>query len=166
MRKPHEKIVFLRDIPTFELISPTQIEILAELCEAQFFPSGSDIFRQGDVGNSLYIVVKGRVAIEREIRDASDSVSLTIVKPHQYFGEMSLFYHVPRSVTATAMEDTILIQILRDIFISFCRQYPDLLISLNQVMSQRLVEAYDKISELTSNQKPRELRKLYEKIEF
>ena len=160
MLNTHEKVVFLRDIPTFELISPTQIEIFADLCETPFFSAGNYIFRQGDTGDSLFIVVKGRVAIEREIRDANDSISLTVIKPHQYFGEMSLFYHIPRMVTATAMEDTVLIQIMRDIFISFCRQYPDLLISLNQIMSQRLVEAYDKISELTSNQKPRELREL------
>jgi CRP-like cAMP-binding protein len=58
------------------------------------------------------------------------------------------------------------LRIRREAFVDFARQYPDLLIELNQVLSQRLVEAYDKISEVTRNRKPRELRKLYDKLDF
>ena len=166
MLTTQEKIHFLKDIPTFGSLSPEQIEKLADLCETQTFSSSCHIFRQGDLGSSLYIVVEGRVAIEREITDETDTVSLTIVKPHQYFGEMSLFYDAPRSVTATAMQETLLMQIRRDRFVAFARQYPDLLVELNHILSQRLVEAYDKVAEITRSRKPRELRKLYEKLEF
>ena len=54
----------------------------------------------------------------------------------------------------------------RDDFSGFVRNYPDLLIELIQVLSQRLIEAYDKISEVTISRKPRELRKLYDKLDF
>lgn len=166
MLTTQEKIHFLKDIPTFGSLAPEQLEKLAELCITQPYPSGRNIFHQGDQGSSLYIVVEGRIAIEREITDETDTVSLTVVKPHQYFGEMSLFYHAPRSVTATAMQETLLLQIRRDRFIAFARQYPDLLVELNHILSQRLVEAYDKVAEITRSRKPRELRKLYEKLEL
>jgi NTE family protein len=161
-----EKIHFLKDVSSFGSLSAKQVEALAEICEARTFATGTPIFRQGDLESSLYVVVEGRVAIEREITDETDTVSLTIVKPHQYFGEMSLFYHAPRSVTATAMQETHLLQIRRDRFVAFARQYPDLLVELNHILSQRLVEAYDKVAEITRSRKPRELRKLYESLDF
>ena len=161
-----EKVRFLRDIPTFDSLNPEQIEDLAALCETHTFTTSSYIFRQGDLGNSLFVIVDGRVAIEREISSATDTVSLTMVGPHEYFGEMSLFYDVPRSVTATTMQDTVVLQIRQDAFLAFARQNPDLLVELNQILSQRLVEAHDKIAEVTRSRKPRELRKLYEKLEF
>ena len=102
-----EKARFLKGIPTFEMLSSEQIEALAGICEAHAFLAGDIIFRQGDLGSSLYVVVDGRVAIEREVTSEDDTVSLTVIKPHEYFGEMSLFYHAPRSVTATAMQETV-----------------------------------------------------------
>lgn len=166
MPSAEEKVHFLREVSAFKSLSPEQLATLADLCEAHTVKAGSPIFRQGDRGGSLFIVVDGKVGIEREVTDESDTISLTLIKPHQYFGEMSLFYHAPRSVTATAITDTVILQIRRETFVAFARQYPDLLVELNHVLSQRLVEAYDKISEVTRSRKPRELRKLYEKLDF
>lgn len=161
-----EKSHFLRDVSAFNSLSEEQIKMLAEICEDLTYEAGSPIFKQGDKGASLYIVVDGLVGLEREVADETDTVSLTMVKAHQYFGEMSLFYDAPRSVTANAIKETMTLRIRREAFVNFARQYPDLLIELNQVLSQRLVEAYDKISEVTRNRKPRELRKLYDKLDF
>jgi CRP-like cAMP-binding protein len=166
MLTTQDKVRFLRDIPTFDPLTSEQVEDLAALCETRMFATSNYIFRQGDLGNSLFVIVDGRVAIEREVGKAADTVSLTMVGPHEYFGEMSLFYNVPRSVTATTMQDTIVLQIRQDAFMAFARQNPDILVELNQILSQRLVEAHDKIAEVTSNRKPPELRKLYEKLEF
>jgi CRP-like cAMP-binding protein len=64
------------------------------------------------------------------------------------------------------MQDTVILQVRREAFVAFARENPDLLVELNQILSQRLVEAHDKISEVTHSHKPRELRKLYEKLDF
>ena len=162
-----ERIQFLREIESFKSLTAEQIETLADFCEAKTFASGSHIFRQGDMGESLFIVVDGKVGIEREVMDKNDTVALTIIKPRQYFGLFSLFSQAPRSATATAMKDSLVLQIRRESFVTFALQNPELLIELNHVLSLRLVEAYDKISEMTrSSSKPRELRKLYEKLDF
>ena len=65
------------------------------------------------------------------------------------------------------MKASVVLQIKREAFVTFARQNPDLLIELNHVLALRLVEAYDTIAEMTrSRSKPRELRKLYEKLDF
>ena len=111
-------------------------------------------------------MVEGQVTLEREIRRQTDTVSLTLVKPGNYVGEMSLFHDAPRSVTATALKNTVVLKLENDDFSDFAVKNPDLLVELNHILCQRLVEAYDKISEVTEHDKPRELRKLYDKLDF
>jgi CRP-like cAMP-binding protein len=162
-----ERIHFLQEIPSFKSLTTEQLETLADFCEAKTFAAGTPIFRQGELGESLYIVVDGQVGIEREVTDENDTVSLTIIKSHEYFGLFSLFSQAPRSATTTAMKDSVVLHIKREAFVTFALQNPDLLIELNHVLSERLVEAYDKIAEMTrSRSKPRELQKLYEKLDF
>jgi CRP/FNR family transcriptional regulator len=166
MLSVEEKIHFLREVPSFKSLSAEQIETLAGFCKAITFEAGNTIFRQGELGDSLYIVVEGKVGIEREVKDESDTVSLTIIKSRQYLGFFSLFNQAPRSATATAMKKTVIMQIKQDAFATFTLQNPELLAEINQVLVQRLLEAYDTIAELTRSRKPRELRKLYEKLDF
>jgi len=166
MLSMHEKVIFLKGVSSFTGLTVEQFERLAEICEEENFAAGDQIFRQDDPGGALYIVINGQVALEREIRCQTDTISLTIVKPNEYFGEMSLFHDSPRSVTATAFRDTMVLKLDNVDFVAFARQNPDLLVELNHILCQRLVEAYDKISEVTRNQKPLELRKLYEKLDF
>lgn len=161
-----EKITYLRNVSSFKNLSDDQLKILAESCEERTFLQGEFIFRQGEGGGVLYIVLSGKVAIEREIQQQTDSVSIMIAEPFDSLGEMSLFHDAPNSVTATAMADTHTLWIKNDNFITFAKQYPELLVELCMVLSNRLFEAYDIISAVTSNRKPRELRNLYDKLDF
>jgi CRP-like cAMP-binding protein len=162
-----ERIHFLEEIPSFRSLTEQQLASLADFCEAKTFAAGSPIFRQGELGESLFMVVDGQVGIEREVSDENDTVALAIIKPCEYFGLFSLFSQAPRSATASAMKDSVVLEIKRGAFVTFARQNPDLLIELNHVLTTRLVEAYDKIEEMTRKRgKPRELRKLYEKLDF
>lgn len=161
-----EKIKFLRNVSSFKELTEEQLIILAESCEERTFSQGDFLFRQGEAGGVLYIVLSGKVAIEREIQQQTDSISIMLAEPYDSLGEMSLFHNAPNSVTATAMADTHTLWIKNDDFIAFSKKYPELLVELCLVLSKRLFEAYDIISEVTSNRKPRELRNLYDKLDF
>lgn len=166
MISTQEKINFLKNVSAFTGLQDDQLTTLADLCGEKTYSQGYVIFHQGDTDGGLYIVVEGQVVLERELEQSQDSVSMNVVKPRASFGEMSLFYDAPRSVTATALQTTRLLHIENDDFITFSSQYPDLLVELNRVLSQRLIEAHDKISELMRLRKPRELRNLYDKLDF
>ena len=166
MLSKEEKVHFLKEVATFGKLTDQQFETLAEFCDEVFFTAGTPVFSQGDPGEALYIVVEGRVGVDREVTDKTDTVSLTVVKPQEYVGEMSLFHDAPRSVTATALRDTRTLRVSREDFAEFVEMFPRILIDLNYLLCQRLVEAYDKISELKLSRKPRELRNLYDKLDF
>lgn len=166
MLSTQEKTSFLRKVSAFEELTDEQLCTLAEICNERSFSQGDKIFRQGDIGGVLHIVVSGKVTIERELQQQSNKVSIMQVEPYDYLGEMSLFYDAPRSVAAAAMEDTITLEIENDHFMEIIRHDPDLLMEFCRVLSVRLCEAYDKIAEANMDKKPRELHKLYDKLDF
>ena len=161
-----EKGSFLRDVSTFRCLTTPQLDTLAVLCHEKTFNAGERIFNQGESDGALFIVVDGQVILEREIQSSTDTVSMNMVKPGGYFGEISLFYDAPWSVSATATKPTTILKLLNDDFALFARNHVDLLVEFNHVLSQRLVEAHDKISEVTQVKKPREIQKLYDKLDF
>jgi HEAT repeat protein/CRP-like cAMP-binding protein len=159
-----EKIIFLKQVPFFEGMTIDQLKILVTVCEEEFFEEDKIIFNQGDLGGALYVVVRGRVGIEREAARKGSSSRIATIEAHSYFGEMSLFDNNPRGERALAIQDTLTLKLRREPVIMLARQYPDLSLRLINVLSQRLREANDRIAQLTPS-KPRELQKLYDILE-
>ena len=158
-----ERVIFLKEVPFFQGMTIDQLKVLANICEEEFFAEDTPIFAQDDPGGALYVVVSGRVAIEREGQRRGAIVRLATVDAHAYFGEMSLFDRGPRSASARAIQDTLTLRLRREPLVALVRQYPDLSLELIDVLSQRVREANDKIAQLT-RARPRELEKLYDKL--
>jgi putative ABC transport system ATP-binding protein len=66
---------------------------------------GEVLFRQGDVGDTVYVVEAGKVEIVRELADGGEEL-LATVPPGRYFGELAPMLGLPRSATARAMVAT------------------------------------------------------------
>ena len=159
-----EKIIFLKEVPFFEGMTVDQLKILAGVCEEELFNEDAPIFNEGEPGGALYVVVRGRVALEREGQRKGSSLRIATIDAYSYFGEMTLFDNSPRTEKAIAIKDTLTLRLRREPLIALTRQYPDLSLKLINVLSQRLREANDRIAQLTTV-KPRELHKLYDKLE-
>jgi HEAT repeat protein len=155
-----EKIIFLKEVPFFEGMTVDQLKVLANVCEEEFFEEDTRIYDKGDPGGVLYVVVNGRVGIEQEKRTGSFA-RLADIEAHSYFGEMNLFDNSPRTTSAVAIQDTLVLRLRREPLIALSRQHPDLSLELINVLSQRLREANDRVAELTRT-RPRELHKLFD----
>lgn len=160
MLSPIEKIIFLKDVPFFQGMTVNQLRVLASVCEEEFFAKDAWIFKQGDLGGTLYMVVSGKVGIELEKRKGS-FVRLATIEPHSYFGELSLFDQKPRSSGAIAVQDTLTLRLRREPLIALIRQHPDMSLELLTALSLRLREMNDRIAEL-SRTKTRELQKFFD----
>ncbi|OQY24168.1 MAG: hypothetical protein DRJ03_06560 [Chloroflexi bacterium] len=158
-----ERVIFLKEVPFFQGMTVDQLKVLANICEEEFFAKDTQIFEQDDPGGVLYVIVSGRVAIEREAQRKGSVVRLATMDAHSYFGEMSLFDQGPRSAAARAIQDTLTLRLRREPLVALVHQYPDLSLELINVLSQRVREANDKIAQLTRS-RPRELDKLYDKL--
>jgi CRP-like cAMP-binding protein len=141
-----------------------QLKVLAQVCEEAFFAEDSRIYNQGDQGGTLYVVVSGRVGIEREGMRKGSFARVGTVEAHSYFGEMNLFDNSPRDSSALAIQDTLTLNLRREPLIALARQYPELSLELINVLSQRLRETTGQIANLTRS-RPSELHKLFDQFD-
>lgn len=87
-----------------------QLDEIARLGDAINAVEGSDVVRQGDVGDSLYVIVSGSAVV---LRGEQLVASLA---PGDYFGELSLFDAAPRNATVRAAADLSCIRLTRAAF--------------------------------------------------
>lgn len=85
------------------------------LARRRRFGRGDYIFHEGDPGDTLHLLAKGRVAI-RVTTPLGDSATLLIVGPGEHFGEMALVSPAPRNATAVALEPAETLRVHRDEF--------------------------------------------------
>ncbi|MBW3565392.1 MAG: cyclic nucleotide-binding domain-containing protein [Acidobacteria bacterium] len=84
-------------------LSAAEMKLLATFSAEEKFQSGSVIFREGDRGDKLYIVLDGRVRISKFIPGVGEE-ALAVLDRGDFFGEMALIDDQPRSADAKAHE--------------------------------------------------------------
>lgn len=94
----------------FATLAPAECEALADKSMLRRFAKDEQLFGRGDVGDSLYIVLAGSVALTAS-NAAGREVVLAIAKPPQSFGELAVLDQGPRVATATARERSVLVAV-------------------------------------------------------
>jgi CRP-like cAMP-binding protein len=90
-----------RELFSEQRLSPLEINLLATLSREKRFRPGAQIFREGDLGDAMYVVLEGRVRISKQIPGVGEE-ALGILERGDYFGEMALIDRQPRSADARA----------------------------------------------------------------
>jgi len=157
-----EKAIFLKQIPFFAAMTVDQLRTLAGIVEEQHYVEGDVIFAEGEPGETLYVVVSGRVGIEREPKQGRVQ-RLETLTARQYFGEQTIFDGAPHENRAVAVGRVHLLSIRREPLMALIRRSPDLSMSLVMVLSQRLRDADSKLAART-RVKPDQVMKLYDRL--
>jgi len=125
--------------PTDSFIGLLAAELrdLKRAAQRRQFSAGQVIFKQGDVGDGVYVVEEGGVEISAMITDEETRV-LSRLEAGTFFGEMAVLDGQPRSATATADGDTLVSFIPRDEMLRALGQSPELLASLVKEFSLRM----------------------------
>jgi CRP/FNR family transcriptional regulator, cyclic AMP receptor protein len=97
----------LTDVPLFEGIPAPLLAPLREGTVVRSYAQGETVFSHGDVPRYLYVVQSGQVDIL--LPAMAEHITLATFDPGSFFGELAVFDHQPRSATAQAAVDTILI---------------------------------------------------------
>jgi small-conductance mechanosensitive channel len=113
---------------------------LAEICRERLFGAGERIVRQGDAGQSMFVLLEGRVRVTLE--PSGQEVAVTTAGG--FFGEMSMLTGDPRTATVTALDDAVLLEITSDRFRDLAVRRASLVEQVSAVVSARrqgLIEA-------------------------
>jgi len=151
-------IDLLRSIPMFEGLSPEDLDGLANKLEEQTYKGGEMIFHQGDAGTELYIVSRGHVNIHLPGED-SRRVSLKDITAGEYFGELALFDDKPRSASALATTEAVLVKLSRDTLSGYLERRPRAAMVILRTMAERLRETNAMLSERAAKNVMEELDK-------
>lgn len=152
----------LQRIPLFANLQQEQLRSLTRALERRAYHKGEIILRQGDPGNSLYIIVSGRVRIFTLSPEGSE-LSVGIYDTGDFFGEMALLNREPRSASVEALQDTKVLVLHRGDFCSHLLSNPHAALHIIETLSQRLRYTTENAEELVFlNVRQRIARRLLE----
>lgn len=126
----------LRQTDLFRDVDLADLEALAAVMQEQTYAAGHVLFNTGDIGDTMYIILEGRVRIYTQDAHGND-LTLTHYLSKQIFGEFSLLDNQPRSASAEAAEETRLLALRRDDFMDFLLQRPQVSLAMIRSLSQR-----------------------------
>lgn len=109
-------------------------------------PKGTVIFHQGDPGDSLFFIERGRVRIV--LHCDGHATDVAVFGPGEFFGELSLLCDAPRTATAEALDDATLFVVRRDVFAMMMQDDLDIVFHMLHTVGERLVRTNHQFEEL------------------
>lgn len=128
---------FLSQVPLFKGVPQRGIDIAAEAMQLRSFEAGSTLFREGDAGEALYILVSGLVKVSKVDLEGHEK-TLAIFQPAEVLGEMALLSEDQRSATALALSKVEVLVLYREDFFRLLTGYPIINMNLTNTLAQRL----------------------------
>jgi len=128
-----EKVIILKSVNIFAKLTEERLaEIASILTEVEFRP-GEEIIRKGDVGDSMYIIIDGKVRIHDEGR------TLATLGERDILGEIALLDHQPRSASANAGDEEVrALRLEHDAFYELMSDHIEVVTGVLQVLCERL----------------------------
>lgn len=142
-----ERIIFLKRVQFFHDITINQLRKVANICYEVWYEADQVIFQEGDVGGSLYVIVEGRVGIERTQEDGK-SARLNTLRIEASFGEDTLFDQSRHSTSAIALSKVLVMRLDNDALMGLIQSYPDMSMNIIRVLSQQIRQIDTRITSM------------------
>jgi CRP/FNR family transcriptional regulator, cyclic AMP receptor protein len=145
---PPTTIELLRAQAIFAGLDEHELSLVGEICREQRFISGEAVFREGEIGDRLFLVIDGSIRVTRQIPGSGEE-ALAVLKPGSLFGEMAVLDHGPRSTDAIANSDATCLTIYRSDFELLLQRHRDVAVAVLwavvRLLSKRLRATNDSL---------------------
>jgi MFS family permease len=129
---PVRQLSLLEAIPFFAPLPRVDLELIAGQLDREVAPAGTEVIRQGEVGDRFYVVDAGRFEVE------VDGRRIASVDEGDFFGEIALLHDVPRTATVRAVEDGAVWVLEREEFLVAVTGLPPAHAAAHEVSARRL----------------------------
>lgn len=143
----------LRRAPLFTALDDDAAASLHSSMDTVKIAKGVILFKEGDDGEHLYVVIEGKIKLGTSSGDGRENL-LSILGPGEMFGELSLFDPGPRTSTATAVTDAKLKSLSHDKVIPWLKQNPEVSLQLLERLAQRLRRTNEAVGDLVFSDVP------------
>jgi CRP-like cAMP-binding protein len=127
-----ERALALRAAPLLASLEPAALVPLAELCADVTLAPGEVLLAEGELGDSLYVIVRGQVAVEQGGRRVAE------LGAGECVGELAALDWEPRSATVRALAPAELVRLERDDLMDQLGDHPELVRALAEVLAARI----------------------------
>ncbi len=140
-----EAVALLHGVPVFETLAEPDLVRIAQLAVPRTFQPGHVVFREGDPGDTCYVVHAGHA---RAVRAHGDGRTITLAHfgPGDIFGELAMFDDERRSATIEALDELRAIAILGHDFRHLLNEHAELTVKLVVSLGRRLREANERLT--------------------
>jgi CRP/FNR family transcriptional regulator, cyclic AMP receptor protein len=137
----------LGSIPLFRDLNPVELTAIEDQTIEKIAPKNTVILTEGDAGDSLFLIVQGRVKVFIGDEDGREII-LKILAPGDFFGEMSMIDRQPRSASVSTLEPSVFRVLSHQSFQECLDRTPRIGSIVMQALAKRLRDADRKISTL------------------
>lgn len=127
----------LRKVELFSALSVSQVDAVLKFILCYGFERGEWVFRQGELGDALYIVHAGQVEVSVKRWSLGFSKKVAVLGPGDCFGEMALLERAPRSASVRAAAPSKLFALTRNDFDYFLGENPAFAVEIKKIAERR-----------------------------
>ncbi len=132
----------LRSCPLFFELYDNEVERIVRFCHVLSLQPGEKVFREGETGNQVYVVLGGRAQVQKVGTDGTSHIAIAQLGPGDVFGEMILVDESRRSAEVEALSELDVLELkyvdIFSIFQSEPRIFGLILLNLSRLLARRI----------------------------
>ncbi len=132
-----ERVIKLKAVDIFSQTPEEDLVEVASIVEEVKVEKNEDVIRKGEIGRSMYIIVKGSMRVHDEGKE------LAVLKENDVFGELAALDPEPRTATITALEDTELFRLEEGPLYDLMAEHIEVVRGIIQVLCLRMRNMID-----------------------
>jgi len=144
----NEEVEMLRKIPLFGKVDPSKLKLLAFASERIVFDAGQDLCRQGDPGDSAFIIMDGSADVL--VDTPKGAITVANMGKSDIVGEIAILCDVPRTATVKATSKLTALKISKDLFYQMVNEFPQMAVQVMRELAMRLDRSNRKLREAMS----------------
>jgi CRP-like cAMP-binding protein len=145
----NEEVEILKGVPIFSKIEAAKLKLIAFTGERMAFSIGQEVCHQGDLGDSMYVILGGVADVL--IDTPSGQLRVAQLKKNGFFGETAILCDAPRNATIKANESLLTLKINKEMFYRLVNEFPAMAIDMMRELARRVEDTNQKMRDLTAN---------------
>jgi len=133
-----EKVAILKTINIFAESPDYVLASVATIMDEVYLQPGETFIHEGDLGDCMYIIVKGKVRVCAKTGSASDQKTIATLGPGESVGELAVLDPEPRAASATSIGESWLFRIDKDAFDEVMADRPEIAGGVIRALCRRI----------------------------
>jgi CRP-like cAMP-binding protein len=126
----------LRNIPMFSTMDAARLKLLSFTSERVSYMAGEEFIRQGELGESAFVIMSG--AVDVIIETSEGPLVVGTIGANQLVGEIALLHNGRRTATLRAKTPVSCLLLSKDVFFHLLREFPDFSLAVMRDLAARL----------------------------